>query len=336
MNTSKALGVTLLTAALTLGPIAAATAGPPPAAAQATSSTASPLDQSSRQTIIETFDGINAFRASKGLKPLKFNAAISTVSQKWSNRMSATGRFFHNDDYVSGAPAGWDSATENIAWATWAPSGKRFVAMWINSPAHNTNMSRPGDDYIGIGIGSKGGATYATANHFSYRAGVIPPRSYNHPRDYFNGRPALTAESAATVTASAPAFNRATGKYTIPAKAGVTYSVNGKVKKAGTYSVPSGRTPKFTAKATLGYKLSGTPSWTYDFRKAVTPARPAMNSKTNRYTIPANAGVTYLVNGRVKKAGTYGVPNGRTPKFTTKITSSSYRLIGTTAWTFRF
>lgn len=336
MNISRTLGVSLLAAALALGPAAVATASPVPAGTQGTSATLGLFPGSSRETIIETFDGINAFRVSKGLKPLKFNAAISAISQKWSTEMAVTGGFFHNDDYVSGAPAGWDSASENIAWGTWAPpSGKRFVDMWINSPVHNTNMSRPGDDYMGVGIASRDSSTYATVNHFSYRDGVIAPGSYNHPRDYFNGLPALGDSRTVTVTAAAPVFTPATGRYTIPKKIGVAYSVNGKRTAAGAYSSNS-RKVTITAEAASGYRLSGTSSWVHDFRKAVTPARPVMSSRADRYTIPRQRGVAYLVDGKVVPAGTYKVANGKRLKFSAKASVSTYRLTGTTSWSFRF
>ncbi len=403
MGISKTLGASLLTAALLLGPVTAAVAGPAPAATPAASTSLALFDQSNRQTIIETFDGINAFRASKGLKRLKFNVAIGSISQKWSKTMAAESAFHHNSDYVSGAAAGWDSAAENIAWATWRSSGQFFVDMWINSPVHNVNMSRPSDDYLGIGVAaSQDGATYATANFFSYRDGLVLPGSYNHPRDYFNGLPAIG--TAVKVTATAPTFSRATGKYTIPSRTGVIYAVNGATKAKGTYSgsgkvtvtakakagyklagtvswtydftpvkafpaapafnkttstytIPKktgvvysvggkavaagtyksgGRRIAVTAAAAPGYKLSGTSSWTGDFRKAVTPAKPAMSSTTNKYKIPAQAGVTYYVGGKAVKAGTYTAVNGKVLKFTTKASGSTYRLTGTQEWSFRF
>jgi uncharacterized protein YkwD len=332
MNISKTLGATLLTAALVVGPIAAATASRAPVPTQ-TAPAAVLFEAGNRQTIIETFDGINAFRASKGLKPLKFNATIASISQKWSNRMAATSRFSHNGDYVSGAPAGWDSASENIAWYTWAPSGQRFVDMWVNSPVHNAQMSRPGDDYMGIGISSRDGAIYATANHFSYRDGVVPAGTYNHPRDYFNGRPSIGR--AATVTAPSPRFNWATGRYTIPARTGVIYFKGGKALKAGTYKTRS-RKVVITAKASPGYKLSGTSRWNRDFRRSAVARKPAMSSKTNRYTIRKQAGVTFLVDGKAVKAGRYKASNGTTLTFSAKSASPTYRLKGKQAWSYRF
>jgi integrase len=89
-------------------------------------------------------------------------------------------------------------------------------------------------------------------------------------------------------------------------------------------------------KAHSGYKIIGTSSWKHDGRKAVTAARPAMSSKTDKYTIPKKTGVTYFVDDKAKKAGTYKAVNGKALKFTTKASSTSYRLTGATAWSYRF
>jgi uncharacterized protein YkwD len=334
LKISKTLGATLLTAALVAGPVCAATASPAVVAVQ--SSPAASLDlfkKSDRQTIIGTFDGINAFRASKGLKPLKFNVTISTISQKWSGRMAATGDYRHSDHYVSGTQDGWTSASENIAWAPGVPNGQFFVDAWSKSPGHNRNMSRPGDNYMGIGISSRNGRTYATANHFSYPDGTVLSGSYNHPRDYFNGLPALDRITIAVP--AAPVFFGDYGNYLILAQAGVAYSVGGKVVKDGWYQ-GNFRKIVVIAKAVPGYRLSGASSWSFDFRKAVTAVKPIMNSTTNRYAIPKQAGVAFFVNGKQVAAGTYKAANGKTLKFTAKASVSTVRLTGTAAWSFRF
>lgn len=396
MKISITLGATLLTAALVAGPICGASAAPAPVAAK--SASAESLDlfpASKRQMIIDTFDAINRFRATKHLKALKFNVKIATISQKWSNRMAATGRFDHNSDYTTGAPAGYFSASENIALGYYR--GQDLVNGWISSPGHNANMSQPDATFMGIGISAKG--TYATANHFGYPAGAVPAGSYNSPRDYFDGRSALPTSpgiaapdptvdwekltytipaktgviylvdgavraagtypfrsimvaigvktaagrtlktwsydlSSLAVTPAAPKFNQAKGTYTIPATGNVTYLVNGAVKPPGTYSRSTRIT--ITAKAAPGSILTGTSSWSLDFRKAVTAAKPAMNSTTNRYSIPAKAGVGYFVDGKPVPAGTYKAANGKTVNFTAKAASSAYRFTGTAAWSFRF
>lgn len=136
-------------------------------------------------------------------------------------------------------------------------------------------------------------------------------------------------------TAAKPSFSKSTGKYTIPAKTGVRYYVNGTAKSAGTYKGYS-KYVTVTAKAASGYKLSGTAKWTYDFRTAVKPAKPGFDGKKNRYSIPKKAGVKYYVNGKYKKPGKYSTSNGRKLTFTAKASASTYRLTGTASWSCRF
>jgi uncharacterized protein YkwD len=312
LKISKALGASLLTAALVAGPVAAATAAPVRAATQSAPASLDLFEASNRQVLIDTFDGINAFRATKGLKSLKFNVGIATISQTWSNHMASWGEFVHNSDYVTGAPAGWDSASENIAWYTYAPSGQRFVDLWINSPGHNANMSRAGDDYMGIGISSKNGGLYATANHFSYPDGVVPPGSYNSPRDYFNGLPELAPGQIVMTKAPEPSWDTAKRTYTIPSAVGVQYKVysaaepTNSVKAPGTYPATSGYL-SITAEAKAGYRLTNL--WTYwntTFEKLWVPAAAPVFDKVKRtVTIPVSAGVQYQLNGNNVPAGVH-------------------------------
>ncbi|WP_056426309.1 CAP domain-containing protein [Arthrobacter sp. Leaf69] len=337
MKISKALGASLLTAALVAGPICGASSAPAavPVATQSTSTDSLGLFQeSNRQVLIDTFDRINAFRATKGLKPLKFNVNIATVSQKWSDEMAATGLFAHNGDYVTGAPEGWTSASENIAWYTYAPSGQRFVNLWINSPGHNANMSRPDDQYMGIGISSVDGRIYATANHFRYQDGVVPPGSYNSPRDFFNGLPELGAGSVVIVNAPEPAWDTAKRTYTIPNASGVEYRLysgdDQSVKAPGTYPAVTGYNA-IVATAKPGYRLSNTVSyWSRTFESApVTPRAPVFDKTARTVTIPSTTGVQYLLNGVAVPAGVHSFHD------TAKVEArafSGHTLTGLSSW----
>ena len=340
------LGAAAAAAALVSGPVAAATAAPAPegapAATQGAATQAAPeatgispglFVESRRRMIIDMFDKTNAFRASKGLKRLRFNVAVSAVSQKWNNRMASSGMFHHNPDFTSAAPAGYDSASENIAWSSYPdPSGKDFVEMWIASPGHNANMSRPGDDYLGLGATVRDGRTYATQNFFSYPDGFVPAQSYTHPRDYFSGRPALRTSIRVDTVAADPAA----GTYTIPKQTGAVFTVNGKAKKPGTYRAYS-RKITITLKASPGYKVFGAAKWSHDFRRSALASAPSVDTGTNRYTIPKVIGVAYFVNGKAKKPGTYTTADGRTLKFTVKASPSSmYSLVYRPNWTHRF
>lgn len=91
----------------------------------------------------------------------------------------------------------------------------------------------------------------------------------------------------------------------IPATKGVTYSVDGTVKAAGTYSVSdlttykSGTaTVKVTASAADGYRLpeNSTTSWTFTFTESSTiPAATSPTFGTSAVTIPSAEGISYTV-----------------------------------------
>jgi hypothetical protein len=133
------------------------------------------------------------------------------------------------------------------------------------------------------------------------------------------------------VTPAKPVFSASGNTVKIPAKTGVTYYVNGVFKKAGTHTYAG--TGTVTTKASSGsYKLAGSTSWTFDNRNAVTPTKPVFSASGNTVKIPARTGVAYYINGVLKKAGTYKYTG--TGTVTTKASSGSYKLAGTTSWKF--
>lgn len=345
LKISKALGASLLAAALTAGPVCAATAAPAQAAtvqAPATSPLLGLFKESNRQAVIDVFDKTNEFRAAKGLKPLKFNADIAAMSQRWTDRMS-TVKYEHNPDFTSPAPAGWLSASENIAMSAGLPSGGTFVTLWANSPGHNVNMSRPDDGYLGIGISNvnhaiyTGGLSYATQNFFQYREGVVLKGSYNHPRDFFNGLPELPSAGALTsATPKAPTWDTARRTYTIPDVAGVQYVVGSRyevnmLKAPGTYAADDGF-HSFAAVAKSGYGLTtNNRYWQTTFPVFTATAKaPVFNTTARTFTIPAVTGVQYLRDGNTPvKAGVYSFHDAAT---ITATATRGYVLAGTAAW----
>lgn len=158
------------------------------------------VQDSNRQQIIDVFNGINRFRASKGISAVRFSVPISSISQRWSDTMAASDTFYHNPGYTNGAPPNWSAASEIIA-ARWDRSGQGLVDQWINSPGHNAIMSDPKYNIMGIGVTftdmSPTGTTktrygmYGTANLFRYAQN--PVETYASPADYFAGRPPATA-----------------------------------------------------------------------------------------------------------------------------------------------
>lgn len=71
--------------------------------------------------------------------------------------------------------------------------------------------------------------------------------------------------------------------YTIPATTGIEYLVNGEVKTAGSYSAGSA-TVTVTARATTGYVLDGTASWTLRFTNASCICTVSSNTYSQAWT----------------------------------------------------
>jgi hypothetical protein len=284
------------------------------------------IADSNQTQIIDVFDGINAFRATKGLQALKFSVPLSAVSQGWSNTLAADDDFYHNPDFVSPAPAGWQAASEIIA-ARWDRIGQGLVNQWIYSPGHNAVMSTDYYNTIGIGIAftdmtkpadpskSRFGM-YGTANLFTYD--TPPAGTYNHPRDYFEGKPPLpTAPATKTVTPVAPTFSET--EFTIPDVEGVQYLMDGYEIRPATRTAFRYRT-EITLVPRPGFVFpEGTQtSYTHFFEHLnpnpalvqVTPTAPEFRQDSNTVVIPGVTGVQYQVNGENKAAGTYPAPAG--------------------------
>ncbi|MET3165391.1 UNVERIFIED_ORG: hypothetical protein ABIB19_003825 [Arthrobacter sp. UYEF10] len=303
--------------------------GMPPAAA---ASVAVPtgienvVADSNQTQVIDVFDGINAFRANKGLTPLKFSVPLSAISQNWSNTLAATDQFYHNPDYVSGAPDGWRAASEIIA-ARWDRVGQGLVTQWIYSPGHNDIMSTDYYNTIGIGIAftdmlkpQDPDATrfgmYGTANLYTYD--TTPPQTYNHPLDYFAGKPPLpTAPTIKTATPSAPTFSET--EFVVPDVEGVQYQMDGYEIRPGTWTAFRYRT-EITVVPKPGYVF---PEGTVTFYShlfehlnpnpaliQVDPAAPEFRQDSDTYVIPSVPGAQYQMNGSNQAPGTYPAPAG--------------------------
>lgn len=144
----------------------------------------------------------------------------------------------------------------------------------------------------------------------------------------------------------------AAGSYTIPSETGVTYSVNGVVTPAGTYTVTTPGSYSITAAATsAAYTLIGVTSWTLSFTAAagcvppptvVTPqtvtfVQPTCQAPTGSYTIPSEAGVIYKVNNVLTTAGTYTVAAGVTVNITAEAAAGYTLALGaTSSWSQTF
>jgi uncharacterized protein YkwD len=272
------------------------------------------VKDSNQQQIIDVFNGINAFRASKGLAPVKFSVPISSISQGWSDKMASTDTFYHNPNYVAGAPSNWQAASEIIA-ARWDRSGQGLVDQWIGSPGHNAIMSDPQYNTMGIGVAftdlstpedpsATRYGTYGTANLFRYAD--IPTGTYNSPADYFAGKPPLNGLKS--VTPASPVWGST--EYTLPNVEGVKYTVNGVETNPGTYRVTvKNYDVRVSPKAGYTFPPNTVLQYLYNYSEVpayvVVPESPTFDDDAYMYAIPYSEGVEYLVNDVVKAAGTY-------------------------------
>lgn len=308
------------------------------------------LKDPNQQQVMDVFNGINAFRSSKGLPPVKFSVPLSRVSQGWSDRMAATDTFYHNPDYVTGTPNGWRAASEIIA-ARWDRNGQGLVDQWIMSPGHNAIMSDPQYNTMGIGVAftdlttpvdlnATRYGTYGTANLFRYDR--MPAGTYNTPADYFAGKPPLTETiDTVDVVPRPPDFDVLTREYTIHDIVGVNYVVNGVPVGPKTYPVSPDSDITITVQAVpeLGYRIPPTvqSTWVRTFAKAtpisVTPLPPVFNPTARTYSIPPQTGVQYFVNGTAKPAGTYpgvGITSIKA------VATAGYTITGTDLWSYTY
>ena len=167
----------------------------------------------------------------------------------------------------------------------------------------------------------------------------------------------LAGTCTQTSVATAPTFtddvcsgySPAGATYTIPAKTGVIYEIDGKAVAAGTYPATDGSSVTITAVAAPGYSLTGTASWSHTFGSVPTcttstePTAPTFTDDVcsgfapagATYTIPAKTGVIYEINGKAVAAGTYPATDGSTVTITA-VPAEGYTLTGTTTFTHTF
>jgi uncharacterized protein YkwD len=131
---------------------------------------------------------LNQQRAANGLGPLVENAALSTASAGYSQRMVAQGFFSHESPdggtlverltdvgYLGGDDA-W-IVGENIGWGQASlATARSMVTAWMNSPGHRENLLSADYTQVGLGLAlgtptdQTWGATYTT----DFGAGAAP------------------------------------------------------------------------------------------------------------------------------------------------------------------
>jgi uncharacterized protein YkwD len=131
---------------------------------------------------------LNQQRAANGIGPLVENAALSTASAGYSQRMVAQGFFGHESPdggtlvqrltavgYLGGDDA-W-VVGENIGWGQASlATARSMVTAWMNSPGHRENLLSADYTQVGLGLAlgtptdQTWGATYTT----DFGAGAAP------------------------------------------------------------------------------------------------------------------------------------------------------------------
>ncbi|GGE85002.1 CAP domain-containing protein [Mycetocola zhadangensis] len=117
-------------------------------------------------------DDTNAIRTGLGLKPVVESAALNSVAQNWSTSQAQVGAMSHNPAYSSQYPAGWTTASENVAYGYAVTA---VVAGWKASPGHYRNITQSSANVIGIGVAAdSNGRLYYTQNFATYPASAVP------------------------------------------------------------------------------------------------------------------------------------------------------------------
>lgn len=170
--------------------------GAVPAIAAPEPATAGVIQSDYRQQVIDVFNGINAFRASNGLAPLRIGLNASAVAQEWSASMARRHTLEHSTSHANDMRvAGWSAAGENIGSSNFL-SGQSLVNMWIESPDHKANMSHAADNVIGVGV-TEGtdGLLWGSTSYYTYK--VLPEKTYATAEEFLAaiGEPAVPAET---------------------------------------------------------------------------------------------------------------------------------------------
>lgn len=105
-------------------------------------------------------EGAGTYPDASATGPLEPWTDVATVARRWSDRMVADARMWHNPDYAE-QYGYWAGAGENIAFlgtseepsVEWARrAGARVARMWWDSEKHRQNWMHPGYDQFGLGV----------------------------------------------------------------------------------------------------------------------------------------------------------------------------------------
>lgn len=143
------------------------TSPPPTSAVFETTTGGCPL----AQPALDAAAALSQARLDNGQGPLEIDVRLDTAALLHSQSMAATGELSHQTSaedqtfaermLAQGYPA---PAAEFIAAGVMLTDGATVAAMWINDPAHLTQLLTPGLRHIGVGYADAGDTRYWTAD----------------------------------------------------------------------------------------------------------------------------------------------------------------------------
>lgn len=107
---------------------------------------------------------LNAARAEAGLDALRRDDGLVEAARGWARWMGERRNLRHADDIVTGAPADWTKAGENVG------RGGTVDAVWeafMASPSHAANVLDPAFTRIGVGVVQTSDGILYTAHRFA-------------------------------------------------------------------------------------------------------------------------------------------------------------------------
>ncbi|WP_334060740.1 CAP domain-containing protein [Limimaricola cinnabarinus] len=131
------------------------------AASAATTGCVLPEEANAKATRIAA--GLNAFRASEGLRPVSHARELSRAAQTQACDMASSGSFSHRGSDGSNHRARVERtgycagvSAENLAWGY--PRAQQIITGWQGSPGHRQVMALDRAQEFGVGIaqGAKG------------------------------------------------------------------------------------------------------------------------------------------------------------------------------------
>ncbi len=114
---------------------------------------------------------LNATRVAAGLEPLRRDSGLVEAARGWARWMGERDDLRHADDIVTGAPADWTKAGENVG------RGGTVRAVWdafMDSPSHAANVLDPTFTRIGVGVVRTPDGVLYTAHRFAGAASDAP------------------------------------------------------------------------------------------------------------------------------------------------------------------